>query len=353
MSNLTSAKIYEETSTHEKILIQTIATIGSIQCGMLLVTILTCPALRKKITYVYVINLLLAQLLLSTITVPMYCFAPHHILYPYITALTIIAYILNLCTVSYERYLAICQPYFYTERISYSRALKTSIGCWIIATIMQILPIFWDDHQSAILIHRIYLGITLILFFIVPLLMIWIVYGYISYEIYHLSKKSKLLTQFSIELVPTAETPLNGHHKDTEDGKGQRKKSYLSTISTRFRRKSITKPRQEISLAMVFITAAIASNIAWVPVILMVFLQVIDRTDLEPRNISKIHIYLLAINANIDPLIYGLFLKPLRKRLINFIIIPTFKIIRKGLARRKQEKPKTNQKLSHPPAVDV
>lgn len=315
--------MYDKTSNDEKIFIQILASFGSVQSAIFLTAIITSPKIRKKITFIYVINLLLAQFLLSTITVPMYCFAPHHVLYPYITALTIIAYILNLCTVTHERYLAICQPYHYLEKVSYSKAVRNSILCWIIAAVMQILPIFWKNHAESKTIHRVYLGITLLVFFIGPLIMIWLVYAYITYEIYKLGKTSETV-------AITEPTPLDSLPVDRK-----RKRSYFATISNKIH---LSKPKQEYQLAVVFIAAAIASNITWVPVIMMVFLQVINRPDLEPTNLSKIHIYLLAFNANIDPLIYGMFLKQLRKRIFG----TAYKFLRKRMRLLMKRKDSAN-----------
>ena len=314
-SNGTILPMYDETSNDEKIFIQILASFGSVQSGIFLTAIVTSPKIRKKITFIYVISLLFAQFLLSTITVPMYCFAPHHVLYPYITALTIIAYTLNLCTVTHERYLAICQPYRYSEKVSYSKAIRNSILCWIVAAVMQILPIFWQNSVHSETIQRVYLGITLLVFFIAPLIMIWLVYAYITYEIYKLGKASETVTSIGT----TDLTPLNSPPVEQK-----RKKSYFATISNKIH---LSKPKQEYQLAVVFIAAAVASNITWVPVIMMVFLQVINKQDLEPTNLSKIHIYLLAINANVDPLIYGMFLKQLRERIFG----TAYKFLRKRM----------------------
>ena len=318
-SNTTILLMYDKTNIQEKIFIQVLASVGSIQSGICLAAIATSPKIRKKITFIYIINLLFAQLLLSTVTVPMYCFAPHHVLYPYVTALTIIAYTLNLCAVTYERYLAICQPYRYPEKVSYSKAVKNSIMCWIVAAVIQVLPIFWQNHLESATIQRAYLGVTLLIFFIAPLIMIWTVYAYITYEIYRLGKASNTVTNIAIRTESTDLAYLNSSPVN-----GKRKKRYFTTISNKM---NISRPKQEYQLAVVFIAAAVASNITWVPVIMMVFLQVINRTDLEPTNLSKIHIYLLAINANVDPLIYGMFLKQLRERIFGTF----YKFLRKKM----------------------
>ena len=302
--NTISNDTFEMVGYYEKIFIQILASTGSVQNLMFLLAIITSAKIRRKITFIYVINLLFAQLLLSTITVPMFCFAPNFFLYPYVTALTIIAYTLNLCSVTYERFMAICRPYRYSESISYSKAVKVSIMCWLIAAFIQILPVFWKNHPDSIIIQRIYLGATLAIFFIAPLCIIWIAYVYITYEIYGLGKAN--------DTVITKSQPSNESiHLDNNNNKLNRKKNIFNI----FNRVNISRPRQEFQLAAVFIAAAVASSITWVPVILMVFLQVIDRTDLEPESLSKIHIYLLVMNANLDPLLYGMFLKPLRLRL--------------------------------------
>ena len=322
----TTTRTFETTNDEAKILIQILASTGAIQSGMYLLAIITSVKIRRKITFIYVINLLFAQLLLSTITVPMYCFAPHHVLYPYVTALTIIAYTLNLCTVTHERYLAICKPYRYSEKVSYSKAVKNSILCWIVAAVVQLLPIFWQHHPESEAIQRVYLSVTLLLFFIVPLIMIWLGYGQITYEIYKLGKASDTMIGIAVKVeslktaTTTAATTENNEQTPLESRKKlrrvSRKKSYLTTISNRI---NISRPRKEFQLAAVFLVAAIVSNITWVPVIMMVFLQIIGRADLEPENLSRIHIYLLVINANVDPLIYGMFLKPLRSRLFELV----------------------------------
>jgi len=340
-SRETSDVSITDTSPEEKMLILSLASFGSIQILVILTTILTCAKVRKKITYIFVINLLFAQLLVSTVTIPMYCFAPGHILYPYITALTIIAYILNICTVSYERYLAICRPYRYTQKVSYSKALKTSIFCWVLAAFIQLLPIFWQEHRNAFFIGRIYLGVTLLLFFIVPLTFIWLVYAFISFEIYKLGKTSHNITHVVATMEKNTDSDTTSLQLDNRSS-FQRRQSYFSKLSKKFaRRRSFAKPRQEFRLALVFIAAAVVSNITWVPVILMVFLQVIDRIDLEPSNISKIQMFLLVINANIDPLIYGLFLKPLRKRIFRFFFVRPYEMMAgKKLKKNKSEKHK-------------
>ena len=320
-TSITTTRTFETTNDKAKILIQILASTGAIQSGMFLLAIITSVKIRRKITFIYVINLLFAQLLLSTVTVPMYCFAPHHVLYPYVTALTIIAYTLNLCTVTYERYLAICKPYRYSEKVSYSKAVKNSILCWIVAAVVQLLPIFWQHHDQGEMIQRVYLSVTLLMFFIMPLIMIWLAYGQITCEIYRLSKASDTVTNIVVKSEPAITTRGSSVDECTPLAKKKssslrQRKSYLASFSNRI---NISRPRQEFQLAAVFLAAAIASNITWVPVIMMVFLQIIGRADLEPENLSRIHIYLLVINANLDPLIYGMFLKPLRNRLFESV----------------------------------
>ena len=151
---------------------------------------------------------------------------------------------------------------------------------------MQLLPICWQHHPESEAIQRVYLSVTLLLFFIVPLIMIWLGYGQITYEIYKLGKASDTMIGIAVKVeslktaTKTAATTENNEQTPLDSRKKlrtvSRKKSYLTTISNRI---NISRPRKEFQLAAVFLVAAIVSNITWVPVIMMVFLQIIGRAD--------------------------------------------------------------------------
>lgn len=324
---------YDGESPHigikKKVFILVFATLSFIENTILLVAILTNQKLRKKVTFIFVINLLFSQMLVAVVTLPMYCFATNHFLFGYVLALTIIAYILNLCTVTLERYLAICRPYIYCTLVSSSKTVKYSLACWVVSFIIQILPIFWKNSKKEILIHRIYLGFTLFLFIIVPLFIVWFCNAFICFEIVKLKKNQQhgigqLEVPATIEETNSLSESMNSNSNalvNRVDRQHNRKGRFNTNNNNNNGRNSsklkrtLQKSHKEIQLALVFVIAAIAYNITWIPVIIMTFLQVIDRMDLEPAHLSEISVFLLALNANLDPLIYGLFLRPLRSHL--------------------------------------
>lgn len=329
------------------VIILIFAVLSFLQNSFLLIAILTNHRLRKKVTFVFVINLLFSQTLVAAVTLPMYCYAPTHFIFGYILALTILAYILNLCTVTVERYLAICRPYAYVRHVSVSRTIKASLSCWLISFIIQLLPIFWKGIENEKLAHRVYVAFTLFFFIIIPLFVVWFSNGFICLEIIKMKKNEQCgvgklgnetstneeTSSLSGNMVSSTQFSKGGVNRSSKYnnsrncrrgfiGKNNNNNIIDSNKRTASHRQSSSKFRQklqrshkEIQLTMVFVIAAIAYNITWIPVIIMNFLEVIDRMDLEPAHLSEISVFLLALNANLDPLIYGLFLRPLRNHL--------------------------------------
>lgn len=277
-----------------------LAIIAFIENLFIFSIIISSRKLRKKVVFHYVMNLLVTQMLVSTIIMPMYCYAEDHFLFGYITAFLIFGYILNLCCITYERHLAICKPYIYPLKMSYSKSIKFIMTTWALSLVTQMLPVLWNKTRHAMLLQRIYLGLVLFLFMLLPLIYVIYTYTYIIKEVFKIKNKATRKGSYKVKkaLVESAVT-LNPMRTRTF--------SMASKISH--------NTQKEMQFAVVFCIAALSYSITWIPVIFINITVVFDCYEILPENISIVSIYLLELNALFDPIIYGVFIKDTRARM--------------------------------------
>ena len=175
----------------QTVLLLLIACIALIENGMVCVAILSHRRLRKKLTYVFVVSLTMTQIYIACVVLPMHCFTRLHTSYGFFVAFGVMAYIANLCAITVERYIAIKIALRYHQFMTYTKAVKAAITCWIVSAIFEIMPVAWLQAENAALYHRIYLTFTLVLVFVLPLIFIVGAYTIIFLEIRGISRREK------------------------------------------------------------------------------------------------------------------------------------------------------------------
>ena len=81
------------------------------------------------------------------------------------------------------------------------------------------------------------------------------------------------------------------------------------------RRSSLGRLKQrmnELKASLAFAAVAMTYMFTWVPVIVLTFLDVLDRMQLAPPSLFVFSIYAIAINSLLDPFLYGLLLRNFR-----------------------------------------
>ena len=217
--------------------------------------IISVPRLRTP-TNVFILSLCLCNICVSGFLIPMHCFSMNTLAYQYIVLITVLTYIANLTAVTYERLFSITKPFRYKTEMNKVRAAKISLVAWVVPLLYCILPILWRS-DTTILVHKVYIMGTLILFLIIPLLFIFFVYVKVfieikrMYDYYHtiaLEKVKKRKT-FPKKVSPT----------------GDRRPWCLLQISNRKRRLCCcftvwSQPEHKVTQAIVGVTITVVDD---------------------------------------------------------------------------------------------
>lgn len=387
----------------------------------------------KTVTNMFVFSLCLCDILFAGVLVPAHCFFQQTLAYQFLVIITVLIYIGNLTSATFERFFSITKPFKYHQHMTKKRAIQITFAAWVIPSSYCLLPLFWQS-DTTVLPHKIYLICTLILFLLGPLLFIVFVYIKIFIEIkkmvsyertlhvtirkrensganeqwlsfccfkYHVYSKSPnetatLSDTFSLDLNPDfdvkgktdhvgtarhynrcisypysdrfrpnilSESDLvieedsdenleiddsldNGNLKEPFNQRSPKSRSVTrfsnpnnkSNFQSRATNKSIfssgfqpkrlsilsqnlkIKPKvtgmknriMEFKASLTFGIVAFTYMFTWLPVVIMTFLDALDKQQHITRNMQVFSIFAIAVNALSDPFLYGLLLQPFR-----------------------------------------
>lgn len=339
--NLSDPNI-EHLSSKETIALLTMAFIAFLENGFLVFVILSCNKLRKKVMYYFVLSLTSTQLLVVTMVLPLHCFYITSPIYGHATALTIMAYMGNLCALTHDRYVSVMSPLIYRTIMTKRKTLIQIIFCWMSAAIIQMLPVFWD--KTDVQYVRVYQYLTVVVYFVIPLPYIVYAYSRIMRQVWKLFrvnyaegpikslsdtslKKSLMLESMNRLLAYTMEMPtIISPHTPRRDV--DRTRSILQIPDDRGsedrsgdkRRKQVfINLLKDMQIVIVFILVCLTYVVTWIPVMYMTILEVMGQLYLEPESMTLISIFLVAFNALVDPVLYGLGVREVRKAIATFI----------------------------------
>lgn len=197
-------------------------------------------------------------------------------------AIVMLSGVANLCAVTYDRYVAVTQPFRYLS-IMQKNYRYLLISVWLISAMVAVLPILWKDrrHTQG---HQFYVMAVQILFIGLPFIVIAIIYYRIYY---HARKCNKVVRRHSITHV----------------------------INT----KSFQRTESEFKVACVFAFVTAMFFLSWFPVIYYTSAFLFGHARSVPREITELSPITLALGSLGNPFIYSLvkpdFRKALRKLL--------------------------------------
>ena len=328
-----------------QVILIVLSIIGATANLLVCMAVLSVSRLRQKIVNCFVVSLCCTQILVDDIVMPMFCFAVDHFIYNYVVALAVISYITSLLSLTFDRYLAVCYSLRYRGLMWYSRAVRVIILCWILSFITQILPAFWNERHFPIL-HKTYLSFIALVFLFIPLCLVIFAYAAILKDIIRLARKDKdrlnkpirknhdkRVSQISETLTEITEMyelqPLNKAVVVNDNTYIKRKNRSISLrgISYSCTRKAampISSYRKETKTTLLLLLVGSLYGATWIPVLFMTILQIFDREDLIPEQMSVVSILIMAINSIIDPILYGFCMKDIRKQIKKIYVVSWF-----------------------------
>jgi len=131
-------------------------------------------------TNYFIFSLCITNILFTGVLVPMHVLAGSNPIYLFLNIIIILMYICNLTAITFERYISITYPLRYYQIITEKRTIRIIIICYLLPTLYCLIPLAWKAEQTLI-IHKVYMTITLVVFLIIPLIFILGVYG----KVYH------------------------------------------------------------------------------------------------------------------------------------------------------------------------
>lgn len=230
----------------------------------------------RTFTNGFIVSLAISDILVGGILFPCYLTNPVGTadFIGYLVSIILLAGVANLCTVTYDRYLALNQPLEYSFKIS-KIFLKVVAASWIIPVAYSLLPLIWNTDRRE-KIHKIYLTGLQLIGVVIPYIFIIIAYCTIFRRV---RRSLKLRKQFS----------LNSAKRSKQE------------------RRRVTS---EAKVAKVFLIVAASFILCWLPVIFITTAgEIFDRIDVIPEALEIISFFTIAFSSLVNPLVYC-FMKP-------------------------------------------
>lgn len=159
-------------------------------CGntVVIYLILTRRTLHVSANW-FIVSLSLADLLVGLVVIPTYIFHTFWVQLNLLALLTFYNLILyvsvgNLCVMTGDRYLAITRPLKYGSLMTRSKVLVMIFTAWTIPTGISLLPLLWQTsgtNKERDIVHRVYGGLTVICFEIIPCFLMLLVYSHLYF----------------------------------------------------------------------------------------------------------------------------------------------------------------------------
>lgn len=226
----------------------------------------------RSCTNGFVVSLAISDILMGAVFFPVHLAVPGFSGMGYMTSISVLVGVSNVCCVTYDRYLSISSPLTYTMDIQ-NLFKKMIIACWSVPTLFSFIPLIWGNNRHHIA-HKVYIFILQICGIIIPYAFVFAVYFYIFNQV------QKCTRRLQTELTDQ------------------------QTVQTKKKRLFF-----ELKVARVFITIASVFLLCWAPGLYMTTVSAIDRDDLVPDVLFFVSFYMLALESLVNPLIYC-FLKP-------------------------------------------
>lgn len=235
-----------------------------------------CNKKLRTFTNGFIVSLAISDIMVGAILFPCYLTNPFGTaeFIGYIVSIILLAGVANLCTVTYDRYLALSHPLTYKYRVS-KIFVKAIIASWTIPIIYSLLPLIWRTDMK-LPIHKIYIIGLQVFGVMIPYVLI--VTAYV--RIYVKVKRSL---------------------------KRRRKFSMNSLQHSKQERRRVSS---EVKVAKVFSIVAASFILCWIPVIYITTAdQILNKQSLIPEPLGSISLFTVAFSSLVNPLLYS-FMKP-------------------------------------------
>ena len=243
-------------------------------------------ALRKYTNWL-IVSLAVSDILTGGALFPMHLIKPSSVVTNFLAGIILLSSVANLCSLTYDRYIAIIKPLEYQYRVPkmFKRAVILS---WLIPVICSLLPLFWNTDPE-LKIHKVYIICLQLFGVIVPFIFIAFSYIRIFKEV-----RRSLAVKKNFQIEPQ---------------RGQ--KNEKRRISP------------DANVAKVFCIISAIFILCWLPIIYMTTANVVlNRLDAIPEALATVSFFTIAISSLVNPIIYA-FLKPDFKMAIgNFVRRP-------------------------------
>ncbi|XP_028648884.1 alpha-1A adrenergic receptor-like [Erpetoichthys calabaricus] len=313
------------------------AVIGNI----LVVLSVACHRHLRVVTNYFIMNLAVADLLLSTTVLPfsaslevsgywlfgrVFC-----TVWAAVDVLCCTASILSLCVISVDRYIGVSYPLRYPLIMTKKRGLVTLVGVWALAMVISIGPLLgWkepdpeDDSVCKITEEPGYALFSALGSFYVPLIVILAMY----FRVYLAARKEtrSLYSGFKRETLGSAdeEVTLRIHRKVSDRNSScEKRKSLRSAFS--FRIHKFSKEKKAAKTLGIVVGVFI---LCWLPFFVVLPLGSFFPQYKPPEDLFKVIFWLGYFNSCINPIIYPCFSQEFKR---------AFKRILRGQCRRRRK----------------
>ena len=219
-----------------------------------------------------IVSLAVSDILTGGVLLPVLLIKPSSVVPSYLIAVILLSGVANLCSVTYDRYIAIMKPLEYLYRAP--KILKKAvILSWLIPIIYSLFPLFWNTDTTR-KIHKAY--VVCLQFFGVVVPYVFITAAYI-----------RIFRQVRQRLAV--------------------KRDFESPRVNKNERRRISS---DAKVAKVFCIVSAAFILCWLPIIYMTTANtVLNRPDIIPDALPTVSLFCVAASSLANPLIYAL-LKP-------------------------------------------
>ena len=271
-----------------------------------------------------IVSLAVSDILTGGVLLPIYLNEPSSVVPGYLACIILLSGVANLCSVTYDRYIAIMKPleYPYRSPVMFKRALVLS---WLFPIIYSLLPLLWNTDPTRG-IHKAY--IICLQFFGIVVPYIFITFAYV--RIFRQVRGSlAMMKDFRIDSPRRTKNdidPLRRNKNDidplrrTKNDIDPPRRTKNDIDPPRTTKNDIDPPRRtkndkrrtssDVQVAKVFCIISVAFIFCWLPIIYITTAgTILNRLDIIPQALVTVSFFTIAISSLVNPLIYA-FLKP-------------------------------------------
>ena len=251
-----------------------------------------------------IVSLAVSDILTGGVLLPVYLNEPSSVVPGYLACIILLSGVANLCSVTYDRYIAIMKPleYPYRSPVMFKRALVLS---WLFPIIYSLLPLLWNTDPTRG-IHKAY--IICLQFFGIVVPYIFITFAYV--RIFRQVRGSlAMMKDFRIDPPRRNKNDIDPPRRNKNDiDPPRRTKNHIDPPRRTKNDKRSTS--SDVQVAKVFCIISAAFILCWLPIIYITTAStILNRLDIVPQALVTVSFFTIVISSLVNPLIYA-FLKP-------------------------------------------